>query len=171
MAIIVMGVSGSGKSTLGALLAGRLGCPFIEGDAFHAPASVEKMRGGTPLTDADRWPWLDRLGTALRDALAEGGTAVAACSALRRAYRQRLCLAAGTPIRFILLDNEPQVILRRMRGRAHFMPPALLDSQFATLERPSADECATTLVTDAPAGILCEMALEWLDGGREAAAG
>lgn len=163
MAIIVMGVSGSGKSTLGTLLARTLACPFLEGDDFHDANAVAMMRGGEPLTDAERWPWLDRIGFALAHEVERHGLAVAACSALRRVYRERLVLAVGAPIRFVLLDNDPEELLRRLASRpGHYMPPSLLASQLATLERPDQDECAVTLDSHAPPPKLCQQALEWL---------
>jgi len=163
LSIVVMGVSGSGKSTFGALLSRRLGCRFLEGDDFHAAASVEKMRRGVPLTDQDRWPWLDRLGSALSAAAVTDGAAVAACSALRRSYRERLRATARLPTRFIFLDNRREEIMARMRARpGHYMPPALLESQFSTLERPAPDEPAITILTDMRPEILCDQALEWL---------
>lgn len=158
-----MGVSGSGKSTVGALLAGRLGCRFLEGDMFHDAAAVEKMRRGTPLTDDDRWPWLDRIGEAAARATASEGAIVVACSALRRAYRDRLRAAIPAPTRFVLLDNSREEILRRLTARTHeFMPASLLDSQFATLERPSADEPVLVLPGNAPPEALCRMAADQL---------
>lgn len=145
-AIIIMGVSGSGKSTVGAHLADKLGCAFLEGDAFHAPDSVAKMRAGRPLGDDDRWPWLDRLGAAIGSAAQDDGIAVAACSALKRVHRERLRQAAGVPLLFALLDAEPTELERRMTGRRdHYMPASLLASQLAALERPGADEPATAL--------------------------
>lgn len=162
-AVVVMGVSGSGKSTLGARLAAALGGRFLEGDDFHDPAAVAKMRSGTPLTDDDRWPWLDRLGRALGEAAASGGGAVAACSALRRAYRERLAAAAGVPVRFVLLDPGRPVLERRMAERTgHYMPASLLDSQLATLERPDADESTLVLTGDAGKETMCRAALDWL---------
>lgn len=163
LSIIVMGVSGTGKSTLGALLARTLACPFLEGDDFHDPAAVEKMRAGRPLDDADRWPWLDRLGSALREAAAANGCAVATCSALRRGYRDRLIAVAGGRVRFVLLDEAREELLRRLSDRpGHYMPPGLLDSQLETLERPAADEPVLTLwARQAPAD-LCVAALAWL---------
>ena len=144
--IIVMGVSGSGKSTVGANLAETLGCAFLEGDAFHAPDSVAKMRSGQPLGDDDRWPWLDRLGAAIGQAAMEDGIAIAACSALKRAHRERLIRAAGVPLYFALLEAEPGELEQRMMRRPdHYMPASLLASQLAALERPGADESATTL--------------------------
>ncbi len=140
--IVVMGVSGCGKSTVGAALAARLGLPFIEGDGLHAPASVAKMAAGLPLEDADRWPWLDRIGAALA---APPGGAVASCSALRRAYRDRL-RAAVPGLAFLHLAGDRTTIAARVAARpGHFMPPALIDSQFATLEPPEAEPDVLTL--------------------------
>lgn len=163
LAIVTMGVSGCGKSTLGALLARRLGCAFLEGDAFHDDEAIAKMRGGSPLTDADRWPWLDRLGAAIRETLDAEGQVVAACSALRLRYRERLRAAVGAPIRFVLLDASRDELLRRLTQRAdHYMPPSLLDSQLATLERPDPDEAVFTLdALTAPEG-LCDSVQAWL---------
>jgi carbohydrate kinase (thermoresistant glucokinase family) len=139
-----MGVSSSGKSTVGAALAERLHAPFLDGDGYHPPANVEKMRAGTPLTDADRWPWLERLALALRDAAAgNNGIAVGACSALKRAYRDFITEKAGEPVLFVYLDGSKAVIGERIARRVHeYMPASLLDSQFATLEPPASDENA-----------------------------
>ena len=161
-AIVVMGVSGCGKSTLAAQLAAQLGCPAFEGDAFHAAASIAKMRAGQPLDDADRWSWLDRVGTAIGAAVGKGGLAVAACSALKRAYRERLERAAGVPLRFVLLDGSRDGIAARLATRTgHYMPPSLLDSQFAALERPGADERALVLPCDRAVEDLCGDVLGW----------
>jgi gluconokinase len=158
-----MGVSGCGKSTVGALLAERLGCRFLEGDMFHDAAAIDKMRHGTPLTDEDRWPWLDRIGEAVASAAAGEGTIVVACSALRRAYRDRLRAAIPAPTHFVMLDNSREEILRRLMARTHeFMSPSLLDSQFATLERPSADEPVLVLLGNASPEALCQMAADQL---------
>lgn len=163
LAITVMGVSGSGKSTLGALLAGQLGCAFLEGDAFHSPENVDKMRHGIPLTDADRWPWLDRLGAAVDGAVGQHGLVVAACSALRRAYRERLATSAHRPMVFILLHTTADELARRLKDRpGHYMPPALLSSQLATLELPGADEAVLTLNSGDSPEDLCRQAMEWL---------
>ena len=163
LAVIAMGVSGSGKSTLGSLLAQRLGCRFLEGDAFHDPAAIAKMRAGCPLTDDDRWPWLDRLGAAVGEAARSGGTAVAACSALKRDYRERLMRAINAPTRFVLLETEPDELIRRLTQRAgHYMPPSLLRSQLATLERPGADEPVLRLETTTSPERLCERVEAWL---------
>ncbi len=162
-AIVVMGVSGTGKSTLGALLARTLHAPFLEGDGYHAPESVAKMAAGAPLTDADRWPWLDRLGAALGAAARTEGAAVAACSALRHAYRERLAAAAGMPLRFAFLDIDRAEIARRMGARSgHYMPTSLLDSQLATLERPDADEPALRLDAHRPPEALVREVCAWL---------
>ncbi|QGP81226.1 gluconokinase [Sphingobium sp. CAP-1] len=162
-AIIVMGVSGCGKSTLGALLAQALDCPFLEGDSFHSEEAVEKMRGGEALTDADRWPWLDRLGAAIAGTVAEQGVAIAACSALKRIYRDRLRAAIGGPVRFILLANDRDELLARLGNRqGHYMPACLLDSQLALLEQPAPDEAAIVLTTDVPPAELRARALAWL---------
>ena len=162
-AIVVMGVSGSGKSTLGNLLAQTLDCPFLEGDDFHDPDAVEKMRAGHPLDDADRWPWLDRLGRALCAAAVANGRAVAACSALRRCYRDRLTAAAGGRVRFVLLDNHRDELVRRLSHRSgHYMPASLLDSQLDTLERPGADEPVLTLNSSDVPKALRVAAVAWL---------
>ncbi len=139
--IIVMGVSSSGKSAVGAALARRLHVPFQDGDGFHPPANKEKMRAGIPLTDEDRWPWLESLAVALHQAADIKGVAVGACSALKRSYRDFLTQKAGEPILFVYLDGSQEVIAARIAKRHHeFMPASLLDSQFATLEVPTADE-------------------------------
>ncbi|MET3667646.1 gluconokinase [Caulobacter sp. 1776] len=172
-AVIAMGVSGCGKSTLGGLLAGRLDCPFLEGDDFHDTRAVAKMSAGQPLSDDDRWPWLDRLGMAIGEALTPGGRVVAACSALRRSYRQRLREAIPVPTRFVLLDASYDELLRRLTLRAgHYMPASLLDSQLATLERPGPDEDVFTLDAATPPERLCEITHTWLeDDARQAAGG
>ena len=169
MAVIIMGVSGSGKSTLGALLATALGAAFLEGDAFHADAAIAKMRSGAPLDDMDRWPWLDRLGSAIGAEVRTNGLAVAACSALRHSYRKRLADAVQAPTRFILLDGNADELRRRLADRAgHYMPGSLLASQLDTLERLGTEEAATTLDASASPAMLCAAALAWLHGaGRE----
>lgn len=160
-AIVVMGVSGSGKSTLGAALAVRLGCSFLEGDDFHSAASIAKMRDGHPLGDADRWPWLDRLGGAAAEAVARDGRAVVACSALKRSYRARL--AAAVPARFVLLDIASAELTRRLTARTnHYMPALLLDSQLATLERPGDEEDALVLDATRPPDTLVGCVVEWI---------
>ena len=132
--LVVMGVSGCGKSTVGHAIAQQLGLAMVDGDDLHAPESVVRMRAGQPLTDADRWPWLDRVGQRL--ATSEAGLVIA-CSALRRSYRDRIRQHAGT-VRFLFLDGPHDLIAQRLQQRrGHYMPATLLDSQFSTLERLS----------------------------------
>jgi gluconokinase len=163
LAVIVMGVSGSGKSTLAAALAGAIGCPFLEGDEFHSPQAVQKMRAGTPLTDDDRWPWLDRLGRAISAGAASDGIAVASCSALKKVYRDRLRQSIAVPVHFVLLDPVRDELERRMIARAgHFMPSTLLRSQLDTLERPQPDERALALDGSDSIAASCEKVIAWL---------
>jgi len=131
-----MGVCGCGKTTVGEALAQAIGCRFLDADDFHPPANVEKMAGGVPLTDDDRWPWLDRIAEELGQILAEGEHAVLACSALKEAYRQRLKRAGD--VRIVYLEGDEATIAARLAARQHkYMPPLLLPSQFATLEVPT----------------------------------
>jgi gluconokinase len=153
--LLLMGVSGSGKSTIGPLLAEALALPFADADAFHPPANIAKMAAGTPLTDADRWPWLDALGAWLAVQPAGG---IVACSALKRIYRDRLrTLVPG--LRLLHLAGDPALIAARQAERAgHFMPPALMASQFATLEPPAPEEGAVVLdVRDPPAALVARV--------------
>lgn len=141
--VVIMGVSGCGKSSVGAGLAARLGLNYRDGDDLHPPENVAKMRAGMPLTDADRWPWLDRVGQVL---LAEAPVIVG-CSALKRAYRDRIRTAAGGPVTFVHLAGSQEVIAARMALRqGHYMPLSLLDSQFAALEPPAAAEAITVSI-------------------------
>jgi len=131
-----MGVCGCGKTTVGEALAQAIGCRFLDADDFHPPANVEKMASGVPLTDDDRWPWLDRIAEELGQILAEGEHAVLACSALKEAYRQRLKRAGD--VRIVYLEGDEATIAARLAARQHkYMPPMLLPSQFATLEVPT----------------------------------
>jgi gluconokinase len=134
--VVLIGVSGSGKTTTGQLLAGQLGWPFVEGDDFHPPANVAKMRRGEPLGDADRLPWLRALRARIDDLAEAGRSAVVTCSALKQAYRD--VLATGRPeVRFVWLTAPPGLIDDRLgHRRGHFMPRALLESQLETLEVP-----------------------------------
>lgn len=150
--IVVMGVSGVGKTTVGRELARRIGVAFIDADDLHGPANIAKMAAGTPLDDDDRWPWLDRVGAALA---ADPGVVVA-CSALKRTHRDRLRAAAPTIV-FVHLDApEERVAEQANARRGHFMPPALLASQLAALERLGADEGGATVVVDAGPDELAE---------------
>jgi gluconokinase len=152
--LVVMGVAGSGKTTVAALLAGRLDAAFAEGDEFHSPANVEKMATGTPLTDEDRWPWLGRIRDWLAERAQAGESAVVPCSALKRAYRDRLREAG--PVRFVHLTGSEALLSGRIQGRAgHFMPPTLLTSQLGTLEPLGEDEAGFTVdVAGRPAAIV-----------------
>lgn len=136
-----MGVSGCGKSTIGSSLGLTLNVPFLDGDHYHTPEAVEKMRSGQPLTDDDRWPWFARLTKEMKLAADQRGKSVTACSALKRAYRDYLVEEAGEPIAFIHLSGTKETIAERQADRpGHYMPAALLDSQFAALEVPKAPE-------------------------------
>jgi gluconokinase len=142
--VIVFGVSGAGKTTIAKLLAEQLGWEFYEADDFHPRANIEKMRSGRPLTDEDRWPWLERLREQTARSLAAKENAVLACSALKRAYRERL--RVNDDVKFVFLRGDYALIenqLRRRRG--HFMNPELLQSQFDDLEEPQADENVLTI--------------------------
>jgi gluconokinase len=154
--VVLMGVSGCGKTIVGQALAASLGWPFLDGDDFHPPENVAKMAAGTPLTDADRWPWLDRLAGEMRAVLEHGGHAVVACSALKQVYRDRLARAARAPgeVRVVHLKADYDTISARLAARRHrYMPTSLLASQFATLEDP-----ADAIVVDAGASIADEVA-------------
>ncbi|UGV28880.1 gluconokinase [Rhodopseudomonas boonkerdii] len=143
-----MGVSSSGKSTIARALADRLGWRFADGDDFHPKANIEKQRAGQPLTDDDRWPWLQSIADEIDRVIADGGKLVVACSALRRVYRD-LLLHGRHDIRIIYLNGSKELIAKRMAARKnHFMPPSLLDSQFRTLEVPGPDERPITVSID-----------------------
>jgi gluconokinase len=149
-AIVVMGVSGAGKSTVGQLIAAGLDCPFRDADSFHPPANVAKMAGGQPLTDEDRWPWLRAIAAWIAEHRAAGTTCVVTCSALKRAYRDIVTDHQRADVRLVYLKGEFDLIAARLAARkGHFMPPALLESQFDTLEPPTADERAIAVSIDA----------------------
>lgn len=143
--MVVAGVSGSGKSTIGTALADALGAVFVDGDDLHPPENVAKMRAGIPLEDADRAPWLRKVG----EVLAGSDDIVVACSALKRSYRD-LIRAEAPDARFLLLEADRGTLDDRMRHRDHFMPPSLLDSQLATLEPLEADEAGAVVVNRGP---------------------
>jgi gluconokinase len=166
-AIVVMGVSGCGKSTVGLRLARKLGRDFLEGDTFHPPANVEKMSRGMPLDDADRLPWLEAIAAAIDEARRAGRQVVVTCSALKRAYRT--ILADGhDDVAFVYLKGGKDLIAQRLAARAgHFMPPKLLDSQFATLEEPTADEMSVMMaIEDTPDRIADAIAAMATAGAR-----
>ncbi len=149
LVVVFMGVCGCGKSTVGQLLAERLGWEFREGDRFHPPANIRKMRSGRPLEDADRLPWLRAIREAMRQCIRQGRPAVFTCSALKRSYRD-LLRTAGRNVRFVHLAGDFELLARRLRERkGHFMPPSLLASQLATLEPPQ--EEVDVLVLEASA--------------------
>lgn len=150
-----MGVSGSGKTTVGSMLAARLGWPYADADAFHPAANVAKMHAGHPLDDTDREPWLDAIGAWIDAKTAAGRPAVVSCSALKRAYRERLRTARPN-VRLLYLDVDPETAARRLAAReGHFFPPELLDSQLRDLEPPGEDEHALrTAAQDTPEGII-----------------
>ncbi|MGP4805954.1 gluconokinase [Agrobacterium cavarae] len=161
-AIIVMGVSGCGKSTVGAELAEELGMPFQEGDRLHPKANVEKMSAGTPLTDEDRWPWLDLVGAELRQGYEAGGVVIS-CSALKKSYRDRLRTACGGPLAFVFLEGSVELLTRRMGARkGHFMPLSLLKTQLDTLEVPTGEPGVVTVNIDATPDEIVETALKGL---------
>jgi carbohydrate kinase (thermoresistant glucokinase family) len=142
---VVMGVSGSGKTTVAVLLSGALGCQFQEGDDLHPPENVEKMHGGAPLTDADRLPWLRKIAEEIDGWRARGESGVLTCSALKRSYRD-IIIGDRPDVTLIYLKGSHDLIHRRMATRQeHFMPLALLNSQFAALQEPTPDEHPITV--------------------------
>lgn len=155
---VVMGVSGSGKTTVAALLSAALGCQFQEGDELHPLANVQKMRGGTPLTDADRLPWLHKIAEEIDGWRAQGRSGVLTCSALKRSYRD-IIIGNRKDVALVYLRGSHELIHQRMAARCeHFMPLALLDSQFATLQEPTQDEHPITVDVGAhPADIAAEI--------------
>lgn len=152
--VLVMGVCGTGKSSVGQALADRLAVPFLEGDAYHSPEAVARMSRGEALTDDHRWDWLDRIAEAAR---ATGGPTVFACSALKRAYRERLAEKLGA-LDVVHLTGSRDLIARRMAARpGHFMPVSLIDSQFADLQPPKG-ETAIDIDIDQPLDVIVETA-------------
>jgi gluconokinase len=158
LVLVVMGVSGCGKSTVAALLAGQLDWPFEEGDSLHPQANVDKMAAGHPLTDEDRWPWLEKVARWAEQRLEAGGDGVITCSCLKRPYRN-LVNRRGSGIEFVYLAGSKELILARLAARrGHFMPPSLIDSQFDALEEPGADEpCLRVEVGPAAAVVTAEV--------------
>src|SRR5215471_12658554 len=166
--LVVMGVSGSGKSTVGSLLALRLFWDFEDGDWFHPAANVEKMHNGIPLTDDDRWPWLQAIADWIDDTRRGGGHGVIACSALKRRYRDVL-IGDRPDVRLVYLKGEETLIARRIATRhEHFMPESLLHSQFTALEEPGVDERPIIVSIEPPPRQIVEEVLLALDGRRRA---
>jgi len=161
-----MGVSGSGKTTVAHGIRDALGLVFAEADEFHSDANIAKMKNGIPLTDEDRWPWLEKLSGWMAEQAAQGRDTVIACSALRRSYRD--VLRSGVPdVEFVHLDGPADVIRERLSGRrGHYMPASLLESQVETLEPLQADETGVVLDLREPADRLVDQAVEWL-GSRD----
>ena len=144
MVVVIFGVSGAGKTTIGQLLAEEFGWRFYEADDFHSQANIDKMRQGVPLTDEDRWPWLENLGELIKGCVAAGENAVLACSALKEAYRRRLRVNAE--VKLVFLRGDYELIANQLRQRrGHFMNPVLLQSQFADLEEPQPTEGAVVI--------------------------
>jgi gluconokinase len=162
--IVVMGVSGSGKTTVGAALAGRLGVRYADADDFHPAANIAKMSTGAPLDDEDRRPWLAAVAAWMGVHRPTGG--VVSCSALRRSYRDALRSRAPDAV-FLHLSGSPEIVARRVAGRpAHFMPVALVRSQFETLEPLGADERGTAVPLDLPVDRIVAQFLDWLGSDR-----
>lgn len=162
--LVVMGVSGSGKTTIAQAINGRLGWQFAEGDDFHPPASVAKMAAGVPLTDADRWPWLQVLAEWTREQDRQGRSTVLTCSALRRAYRDVLREGAERTF-FVHLVGTKELLLQRMSGREHYMPSSLLESQLDTLEPLAADEPGMVVDIAQPPASIADRVMARLDLG------
>jgi gluconokinase len=157
--VVLMGVAGSGKTSVGLALQDRMGIPYRDGDDLHPAENVEKMRAGVPLTDEDRWPWLDRVAEALR----RDAPLIVGCSALKRIYRDRLRAGAGE-VQFVHLAGSRDLIAARMAERkGHYMPLSLLDSQFAALEAPGPEEGATVQI-DQPLDALTDTIAALLSG-------
>ncbi|PRZ36577.1 gluconate kinase (SKI family) [Antricoccus suffuscus] len=158
--IVTMGVSGSGKTTAGRALAERLGVPYADADDFHSESNIAKMASGTPLTDADRWPWLEAVGAWLGRHQSGGG--VMGCSALRVAYRDVLRKHAPGVL-FVHLEGERSVVVRRVAERSgHFMPAALVDSQYATLEELEPRERGLVVDFDLPIEQIVDKAVAYV---------
>jgi gluconokinase len=156
MVVVLMGVSGSGKSTVGKVLAEQLGWDFVEADDYHPPGNVAKLRRGEPLTDADRRPWLDALRRRIDDACTSGENVVLACSALKHAYRDYLERDDPPCVHYVWLDGPPELIRQRLAARkGHFMNPALLGSQFETLEPPA--DAVRVDITPGPEAIAADI--------------
>jgi gluconokinase len=162
LVIVLMGVSGCGKSTVGGELSRLLGWPFRDADSFHPPANIEKMSRSVPLTDEDRWPWLDAIGGWIDERIARGEPGIVSCSALKRAYRARIG-AKRQAVRLVHLLGSQDMIAARLAARTdHFMPPGLLASQFAALEEPGPEERALVVGIAMPPRYMASAIIEKL---------
>ena len=166
-ALLVMGVAGSGKTTIGKKLAEELGWQFRDGDSFHPASNIEKMSSATPLDDDDRWPWLRAIRAWIDEVAASGQRGIVASSALKRAYRDVLVGERDGTVRIVFLKGDRELIASRMgQRRDHFMPPALLDSQFATLEEPGPEENPITVRVEPSPDEIVRTVLERLLGSE-----
>jgi gluconokinase len=162
LVLVFMGVAGSGKTTVAAILAGRLGWKFEEGDDLHPPANIEKMHAGHPLTDDDRRPWLEQVARWIDERLDKGENGLITCSALKRSYRD-VINRRGQGIVFVFLKGSHETIAGRLATRhGHFMPSVLLESQFADLEAPDPDEPAISFDVGPPPGVIAQEIMESL---------
>jgi gluconokinase len=156
--VVIMGVSGSGKTTVGERLAARLGCGFSDADEFHSDANKAKMAAGTPLTDADRQPWLQAMHEAIVERAGQGDDHVFACSALKRRYREVL-RGDADDVRLVFLDGPREVLAERVGSRrGHFFASTLLDDQLANLEAPGEDEALNVDIRNKPDDIVEQIA-------------
>lgn len=160
--LVFMGVSGCGKTTVAAILAGRLGWQFAEGDAMHPQSNIEKMEAGHPLTDEDRWPWLEKVAEWVEERLDAHENGLITCSALKRSYRE-VINRRGSGVVFVFLAGSKETIAARLAARhGHFMPPSLLDSQFADLEEPTSDEPEIRVDVGPPPDVIAQGIMEEL---------
>lgn len=160
--LVFMGVSGCGKTRVAAILTGRLGWPFEEGDALHPQSNIEKMKAGHPLRDDDRWPWLEKVAEWVEARLDAGENGLITCSALKRSYRD-IINRRGSGVVFVFLAGSKETIAARLAARhGHFMPPSMLDSQFADLEEPTSDEPEIRVDVGPTAGVIAQGILEEL---------
>jgi gluconokinase len=160
-AYVVMGVSGCGKSSVGEAIAAHLGIAFIEGDALHPASNIARMSEGIPLTDEDRFPWLDIIGREIAAAVAGGNGIVVSCSALKKIYRDRLRAFAGGRLTFVFLDGSEELLAGRLSARkGHFMPASLLRSQLATLEDPTGEDGVLSVDISGTQTEVLEIAIE-----------
>lgn len=161
--LVLMGVSGCGKTTVAAILAGRLGWPFEEGDELHPPTNIEKMKAGHPLTDEDRAPWLEKIAGWVDERIDAGESGIITCSALKRSYRN-VINRRGSGAMFVYLAGSREIIGARLAARlGHFMPQSLLASQFADLEEPTADEPAIRVDVGPAPSAMAQTIIDTLD--------